>query len=327
MFRVDAHFDLLCFVYEKRAKGETRVIEKYFYEDWLKNNFNIIVSSIFIDSIFIPEMALRNALDQISCLYEEIAETPEKIMLCKNYIDIEKAEKEKKIGILMSLEGSEPIGNDLFLLRTFYELGVRFIGLAWNRRTYCTDGIPVCKDVRKQYGLTDLGIDVLAKAKELGMIVDVSHLTDQGFEDVMTFYDMPVIASHSNCRSLTGHLRNLTDEQMKKIAQRGGVVGINSFSLFLNMEPLKASISDMAEHMNHMRNIMGTDHIGLGFDFCSHIRSSLYESEEKDKFDAMNGYNEFFILDKELSKKGFSQDEREKVYSKNFLRLYNQILQ
>ena len=137
---VDGHFDLAMEVEIQRGYGRKKIIETDYLSKFIEGGFNLIVSSIFIDNKYLPEMALRKALNQIAALYEDIDESSHRLMLCRSYDDIKKAIKENKIGILISFEGVEPLYNDINLLRIFYELGVRGLGLTWSRRNFAADG-------------------------------------------------------------------------------------------------------------------------------------------------------------------------------------------
>ena len=145
-----------------------------------------------------------------------------------------KAIKENKIGLILSLEGLEPIHRELELLNTFYELGVRGFGVTWARRNFVADGSYFrYPEEGVLGGLTPFGIQVMKKATELGYFVDVSHINDVGFDDVFKYTNSPIIASHSNASSLCKHRRNLTDDQIKTLANSGGLIGMNSFGEFV----------------------------------------------------------------------------------------------
>src|SRR5690625_2063866 len=134
-------------------------------------------------------------------------------MLCKSYDDILEAKRTGKVGILLSFEGVEPLYDDITLLRPFYELGVRFVGLTWSRRNAAADG-SIEDDTFNGGGLTPFGKQLVQEAENLGMIIDVSHLNDPGFDDVLATSKQTIIASHSNSRKITNKLRNLrSDEQ------------------------------------------------------------------------------------------------------------------
>src|SRR5690625_2910421 len=139
-FVLDAHFDLLMDVQIKREKGRRKVIEQDYWQRFIDGGVSVVIAAIFVDSSFVAEMALKKALGQISALYDEVDESDDKIMICYSVDDMERAHRTGKIGFLLSIEGAEPIGEDIHLLRIFYELGVRNLGLVWSRRNQVGDG-------------------------------------------------------------------------------------------------------------------------------------------------------------------------------------------
>ena len=286
---VDAHYDLLLDVYRLRRQGETKVIERFYLDDLRAAGVNVLICSLFVPSDYIPEMALRVALAQIGNLHAETRESPGLFALCRSAGEARAAVEEGKVALFLSFEGADSLGCDLQLLSVFYELGVRLIGLTWSRRNFAADGChfhPL--EEGAVGGLTPFGVALLKEVGRLGMIVDVSHLNDTGFDDVLRFFDGPVIASHSNCRALCPVARNLTDDQIKRLAERGGVAGLNNMAGFVHPdgaevakrmargEKLTASHFDLGEprwaglleHARHILDLAGEDHLGLGLDLC-----------------------------------------------------------
>ena len=316
---VDGHYDLLMDVTPQREAGRRRVVETDHLPGFTEGRVNIVVSSIFVDSTFLPEMALRKAMDQVSSLYAEIDESPDKIMLCRNYDDITRAQKQRKIGIMLSFEGIEPLYNDLSLLRVFYELGVRMVGLVWSRRNFAGDGCHF-SGVRegKKGGITDFGVQLIEEAERLGMFIDVTHLNDEGFWDVMEVAKKPIIASHSNCRSIVNSMRNLTDEQIKAIAQRGGVIGMNACNIFV------------VDHVDHIVELVGPTHVGLGFDFAEKLIKLMSVEElaamPRKLFDVLKGHKSIRQFTKALIERGYKDAEIEMILGANFLRIYKELL-
>ena len=328
---IDAHFDLLFDIVRQRQYGRRKVIETDYLPGFIEGGLNIVVSSIYIDGESLPEMALRKALDQVSSLYAEIDESPDKIMLCKSCADIMDAKNKGKIGIMLSFEGVEPLYNDLNLLRIFYELGVRIVGLVWSRRNYAADGCHFSK-VREgtRGGITDFGVQLIEAAEALGMFIDVSHLNDEGFWDVMKIAKKPVVASHSNCRTLAGTMRNLTDEQIKALASKGGVIGINVASKFTADDDKNANIEHLVNHVDHIAKLVGAGHIGLGFDFCDQLYKYMPTKQLKGtsckSFDVFKGHKEIKYFLAEIVKRGYKHEEIELILGKNFLRVYKEVL-
>ncbi len=172
------------------------------------------------------------------------------------------------ISIFLTLEDGRPIGEDLTRLENLYEMGFRLVTLTWNKEN--SIGYPNSfdkNDMRK--GLKKFGFEVIELMNSLGMVIDVSHLSDGGFYDVIETSNKPIIASHSNARAISPHPRNLSDDMIKKIAESGGVIGLNFLGNFLNKDITQnqSTIKVMIEHLNHIRNIGGAEVLALGTDF------------------------------------------------------------
>ncbi|MFA1822493.1 dipeptidase [Virgibacillus oceani] len=324
---IDAHFDLLFDVAAQRALGRTKVIETDHLPDFEEGGWNIIVSSIYLEDADLPELALRKALNQVSCLYAEIEESPDKLMLCKNTSDILQAKERGKIGIMLSFEGVEPLGTDISLLRVFYELGVRFIGLTWSRRNAAGDGCAFkFSDRQMTGGLAGFGLDVIKEAENLGMIIDVTHINDEGFEDIMTISNQPVIASHSNARAVSNTPRNLTDAQLKALGDSSGVAGINAVSIIASAEGENPDINTLVHHIEHMKNSVGIDHVGLGLDLCNLFTKYKPDGVVRQAFDVVNKHGSLGELTSALLESGFSKEDIVKMYGGNFIRVYERVL-
>lgn len=326
---VDTHLDLAGEIYNRYLAGEKEVIKNRYLSDFKKGGFNIIVSSLFMDDIFLPEMALRVTLGQISALMEDVETCNGEVVLVKTKKQLQNVVKENKIGIILSFEGLDPIGNDINLLKIFYELGVRAAGLVWSRRNYVADGCsfsPVEEGQRG--GLSRFGVKVVRKMEEMNMLIDVSHLNDEGFDDIIKFTNKSFIASHSNARGIHGRMRNLTDEQIKKIAERNGVIGINAYKSIAGVKEGENPINKLADHIEYMINLVGASHVGYGFDLCN----SYYDSELKFKFesnnsDSLGSHAEALLLTEELLRRGIKEEDVKLIIGGNFYRVFNDILQ
>lgn len=325
---IDTHLDLAGEIYNRYLAGEKEVIKNKYLDNFKKGGFNIIVSSLYIDDIFLPEMALRVALGQISVLLEDIASCNGEVVLIKTKEQLDYVVKENKIGIIISFEGLEPIGNDIKLLKIFYELGVRAAGLVWSRRNYVADGCSfnIVEEGQKG-GLTKFGVSVVRQMEEMNMLIDVSHLNDEGFWDVAKFTNKPFIASHSNVRNIHNRMRNLTDEQIKLIASRNGVIGINAYKSIAGVGEGENPINKLADHIEYIVNLVGASHVGYGFDLCN----NFYDSELKFKFephnsDSLSSHAEVVQLTEELLRRGISEEDVKLIIGKNFLRVFRDML-
>lgn len=326
-FTVDGHFDLTYEVTNRRERGQTQVIEKEYLSQFKQGDINLLVSAIFIHDFFLPEMGLRRALDQINCLHEEIDESPGLFRLCRTTGEAVNAKNGGETALFLSLEGAEPLQNDLGLLRIFYELGVRGLGLVWSRRNYVGDGV-FFADKRKgqQGGLTAFGIELIEKAEKLGMFIDVSHLNDTGFWDVIEVAKKPIIASHSNCRSLAPSKRNLTDEQITAISRTGGVIGMNSINVFIRENGEEATIANFIDHVDHIATVGGVEHVGLGFDLCDSFPDYLTVGRTLETSDVVKTHAGLGEFTAELVVRGYSDEQILGILGGNFMRVFRQIL-
>lgn len=327
---IDGHFDLLLDVEIQRSRGRKRVIETDYLPGFYEGGVKTIVAAIFVENEFLPEMGLRKALNQISALYEEIEESSDKIMLCKTLDDLNTAREHGKVAFVLSLEGAEPLSNDLSLLRIFYELGVRLLGLVWSRRNYVGDGSffsPVREG--KKGGITEFGVRLIEAAEDIGMIIDVSHLNDEGFWDVMEIAKKPVIASHSNCRSLANSMRNLTDEQIKALAARNGVIGMNANNFFTADRDEEANAATLLNHVDYIAKLVGTEHIALGLDLCDdfmkYMSPDSLQHMPRKPFDVVAGHRSVPQLTAGLVERGYTDEQIEAILGKNFERVYREV--
>ena len=175
--------------------------------------------------------ATRRALQLIDSVNQQVARHPDQLVLATTAADVRRAHKQKKIALLMGVEGGTPIADDLRLLRLFYQLGVRYMTLTHGLANNWADS---STDEPKHNGLTDFGKEVVREMNRLGMLVDISHVSDKAFYDALEISQAPMIASHSSCRALCKHPRNMTDEMIKALAAKGGVIQINYHIGFLD---------------------------------------------------------------------------------------------
>jgi membrane dipeptidase len=184
----------------------------------------------------------QHTFDLIDSVYQQAAHHPNRMMMAFSVADIERAHKEHKLAALMGIEGGHSIENDMHLLRDYYRLGVRYMTLSWSNTNEWADSSGDVNDPKVQHhnGLTDFGKQVVLEMNRLGMIVDISHVADKTFWDVIATTKAPVIASHSSARALTNAPRNMTDEMLQAVAKNGGVVQVNFFSAFVDEDFRKA---------------------------------------------------------------------------------------
>ncbi len=328
---IDGHFDLLMDVDMQRKAGRQRVIETDYLTRFLNGGVNVILAAVYVDSAFLPDHATTKAIEQIKSLYVEITESSDKLMLVQNAADIQLAIETGKIGFLLSLEGAEPIGDNIENLKVFYDLGVRNLGLVWSRRNLVGSGSEFSANrTGSSEGITAFGIELIKEAENLGMMIDVSHLNDQGFWDVFEITKKPIIASHSNCRSLAGTMRNLTDEQIRAIASINGVIGINATNLLTSDDDENSNIENLVNHIEYIVDLVGINHVALGLDLCKdvmkYVDSKDLEKLPRTPFDVIDGHQSLSNLTRELILRGFSDKEIALILGENYLRVFNELL-
>ena len=227
-----------------------------------------------------------------------------------SYQDVESVYESGKIGALMSIEEGGVLGGDLDKLKQAYQDGVRLITLTWNYPNGL--GEPHCGEQHKK--LTPKGIEFVEAMQDLGIIVDCSHLNDAGTEQLGDILDVPFVASHSNAREVTAHTRNLPDNLIKLIANKGGVIGLNFTQSFLGTSPV-SRIEDIVKHGLYLINKGGEDVVALGTDFDG-IKPN---TEIKDASEMYRLYDAF-------KEAGLSMEQCEKLFWKNADRLLKEIL-
>jgi membrane dipeptidase len=187
----------------------------------------------------------------IDAVYQQAEKHPDKMMMAYSVADIEKAHKQKKFAALMGIEGGHSIENDIGLLRDFYRLGVRYMTLTWSNTNEWADSSGDLNDekVTHHNGLTQFGREVVREMNRLGMMVDISHVSDRTFFNALTISRAPVIASHSSARALTNHSRNMTDDMLRAMKDNGGVVMVNFYPTFID-DNFRIAYTAMAKERN-----------------------------------------------------------------------------
>jgi len=269
--------------------------------------------AVFIEDIYKPDRSLKRALQLIDCFYREIENNQDDISLVTNYNQIKEANRAGKIAAILSIEGGEALEGDLGVLRVLYRLGVRLLTLTWNQRNQIADGIG---ESRTGSGLTEFGLKVIDEMNDLGMLIDVSHLSEAGFWDVIKRSKAPIVASHSNCYALCPHLRNLKDEQIKALADKGGVIGITFVPNFLTQEKRKTTVKDVVKHIDYLVEKVGVDCVGLGSDFDGTGALPL----------GLEGVDKIPNITEELLNRGYKEKDIKKILGENFLRVFKDVV-
>jgi membrane dipeptidase len=327
---VDFHFDMPMDLYEKRDR--TNVLATDYLRQFDEGNIGVLGAAIYIEDRYMPEMGLRVALDQIARVYAE-AEQCARFAICKSYQEILDARKARKIALLITMEGVEPLGTDLDLLRVFYELGVRAIGLTHARRNAAGDGGIFAPTGSPRDGLTAFGRDVVRQCEALGVIVDLAHISPAGFEEILAITTKPVIVSHTNARRYYDIERNISDEHIKMIGERRGVIGVNS--VLVSSREEEATLDRYIDHIEHVAGLIGIDGVGIGFDFFEFIYRQWPESAKKElaaKFTTphfipdLRNHSHARNLTRRLIERGFSDENIAKILRGNWMRIFRDLL-
>ncbi len=267
----DGHSDLLYDVTRRRLAGETHVLERYHLDRLRRGGVEGLVLALwygrgqgqtFWEGIPGAESAAHRLDVMLSCAQAEFAECPW-LTAVRTAKEAEAARAEGKLYAFLAVESLEGLDTPEELDR-LASLGLRLGMLTWNEENQFASGA-ACDPSR---GLTPLGCQALRRMEDHEMLIDVSHLNERGFWDVMKLTRTPVIASHSNCRALCDVPRNLTDSQLRAIRDTGGVVGLNVHHKFVHQNPAEQTVETLARHAAHMADVMGIEHVACGFDFC-----------------------------------------------------------
>ncbi|HXP35136.1 MAG TPA: dipeptidase [Chthoniobacterales bacterium] len=327
---IDMHFDLPMDLYEKRA--QPNVLANEFLAEFETGGMGIIGAAIYIEDRYLPERGLQVALDQIARLYTE-AEQSKRCMICRSQDGIARALDSKRIGFLITMEGVEPLGNDLDLLRAFYELGVRAIGLTHARTNAAGHGGIFAASGSSPEGLTPFGRDLVRECENLGLIIDLAHINPVGFEEIVNLTTKPLVVSHTNARKFYDVERNISDEQIKLISERRGVIGINS--VLVSPEQKGSTLDCYVDHIEHVASLIGIDCVGIGFDFFEFIYRQWPESKKKwmaEKLTTphfipdLTNHSHARNLTRKLIERGFRDQDIDKILRGNWLRVFEQLL-
>ncbi len=307
--------------------------------------FSIYVSGSYLKT----GGAMRRAMELIDVTYRATEKYPNHLSQCTTAADIRRAKKQKKMCVLMGIEGGYAIENSLAALREFYRLGIRYMTLTHN---VTHDWADAHRDEPKYNGLSDFGREVVREMNRLGMFIDISHVSVKVMHDVLDVSTAPIIASHSSARALNDHTRNVPDDVLKRVAKNGGVIMINFLPAFLDartnkeeteraarlkpqIDALKEQYKDdskwfniaerklleanpiyvtpytrIVDHIDHIKKTAGIDHVGLGSDFDG----INYLPE------GMQGAEDLMLVTYEMLRRGYTETETRKVLGENLLR-------
>lgn len=292
-----------------------------------ENKLNVDINKLKKADSLIQVFAIYNDLSNMENMYEKMMDFYEfyiktinshddELRVIKTYEDINMLDEEKKIGVLISIEDSGPVDGKFDRINDLYKKGIRMMSFTHNYEN-CF-GYPNSKDAEiMNKGLKKFGLESIELMNELGIIIDVSHLSDGGIYDTLKYSKEPIIASHSNARTVRNVTRNMTDDMIKKLADKGGIIGLNFCGHFLgDGEAEMSTVENMVKHVKHIVNVGGIECMACGTDYDG-IPDNGIEIQDIGQIEK---------LELGLRKAGFNYNAIEKIYYKNALRLFRDFL-
>ena len=310
---IDAHCDTVGFFQENSDYDFlTRNNQHHIDLPRLKESGIILqFFALYIKDEYKPVGSLAYCLRLLDNYYRTLERCPDDLETIYSGTDLNNTLNNSKIAALLSVEGGEALEGELAVLRMLFRLGIRAIGLTWNQQNQLATGIG---EDNPQVGLTPFGRQVIREMNRLGMLVDLAHINRQGFFDALKTSSAPVVVSHANARAICDHPRNLADDQLRALRDIDGVIGMSCCPDFV--DPSRPTTDKLLDHFVHVAEVAGVDHLGIGADFDG-IKEVIAGLED------VTGLPR---LAEELSKRGFSREEIDKITHKNFIRVLEKVL-
>lgn len=319
----DLHCDTISELLRKQRAGVKETLyENTLHMDLLRMQQGEYLLQNF--AMFVHQPETDNPYEECKAQYHLFSQEMERqkahISWIRSAGDLKQSMEEGKMSALLTIEEGEVCEGDIEKLKEFYNLGVRMMTLVWNYDNSLSTAAVGAAPVRPRTyhghreGLTETGMEFVECMEELGMIPDVSHMSDAGIRDMLKVAKKPFVASHSNARALCAHPRNLTDEFLKSMGERGCVIGANFYNRFLDEKDEISKTERIADHILYMTNLAGMESVGLGSDYDG-IDCAL----------EMKDCSKIQRLAEVLRKRGMSETQVEKIFYKNVIRLYEEL--
>ncbi len=325
---VDAHNDLLIEVaYRTRRRGETNAFAEHWLPRLRRGNVSLQVCPVYVDLPLLPDGALREALALVAAFHRAVRDNAADVVAVRTRDDLAAIESGERIGLLLSLEGAEPLGYDPWLAEVMWELGARMISLTWNRRNPFADGAAEASDG----GLSALGRELVDLCVERGFVLDLAHAGERTFREILDRVgDAPVVVSHADCRAVFDHPRNLSDEALRELAEHGGVLGVMLHPI--SVDHAEPTLDRVVDHIDHAVEVMGIEHVGLGSDFTRQLVRAYGCVAPPDALlpagmsadaaiEDLAGPDDFPNLVAALRRRGYESERLEAVLGGNLLRV------
>lgn len=331
----DGHSDIVVDVLKRREAGEHAVFLRHHAKPLRDANHCFLMMSTGGDA---PSLNVGSddpfwaTMMRIESLLADLTESAECVNLCLTMSDIDRSIAEGKLAVMMMIEGASPLRTSLEALDLVYRLGVRSVQLTWNARNLVGDG---CGEFATGSGLTRFGRALVRALNRKRMLIDLSHCSEALFFSLADATSVPFIVSHANARAICNHPRNLSDEQLRLLAEREGTVGLCFFPWFVDAE--SPSMNRLLDHLDHIVSLIGIDHVTIGADFIYYAPDVFArEINAKDKTGMYaKGFNippdlsdlsAYGLLLSGMRERGYSEAEIAKVCSGNLFRLYRDVI-
>ncbi|MGE5098058.1 MAG: dipeptidase [Betaproteobacteria bacterium] len=280
--------------------------------------------------------SMPNVVTSIASWLARIRRNPDRMLLAEGVADIERAKREGKLGVVFHFQNGTPVEYDLNLLEAYYRLGVRVIQLTYNVKNQIGDG---CLE-RTNAGLSDLGVAAIKEMNRLGILVDLSHTGEQTTLDAMDVSTKPCVFTHANAKAICDHPRNLSERQMRRLADVGGVMGLNGFPAFVKAGKAAPTVDDLLDHLDYIVKKIGIDHAGLGLDYFHASEADYQKRLVSGEWKAgeyppppwnypqgIDDASRLGAIAPAMARRGYSEEDIMKVVGGNYLRVMRSVWQ
>ena len=293
--------------------------------EWIEGRVTCCVATVATNH------SAREAIGLIATWYRELHQRRDQLLLATKAEDIRRAKREGKLALVFQFQNTRPIEYDVDLLAVYHQLGVRVIQLTYNQRNPVGDG---CEE-RSDAGLSELGRAAISEMNRLGILIDLNHTGRRTTLEAIEASTKPCVFTHSNAYAVCPNTRNITDEQIRAVAAKGGVIGVNGFPAFV-AKTKEPTLDQLIDHIDYIVALVGPDHVGLGYDrdtrtmeeYTYRIRKGMWKAENYPpppwQF-PMGDASHFPTLTRRLLERGYTEEVVRKILGENFLRVFAQV--
>ncbi len=331
---VDCHNDLLLELSLREFQyGDKNPFATLWMPQLAAGGLALQVCAASSQSELAPDGCLREVLDQVIAFGHAVAQNPEKVLAVRSREDVAEVRSGRKMGLMLAMEGAEALGRDPWQAEAWWNLGMRMLSLTWQYRNFFADG---AGETGSDGGLSRIGRSLVEELSDLGVMIDLAHASERTFWDVLgCARDATVLVSHAACRAVCDLPRNLTDDQMRAVAERGGVVCLMFFPFALGRgKDLGVHLEAIERHLAHALDVVGEFHVGLGADFFAQVDECLGRpapldglfhgelSHEPQVQESLDGPEDYPRLGKFLQGRGYKDECLQRVLGENLLELF-----